>query len=110
MNNGELKTTKCEKCEAIHYPPSPKLCPSCFGFSMTWINLPLEGTVSTWTNVLAPPAGFSGSYYLVSVILDKLEKPIVGRFQGNQPNIGDRVKISFEKVGEQSVYIFKKAE
>jgi uncharacterized OB-fold protein len=107
LNSGELKTTICEKCSTIHFPPSPTLCPVCFGLKMNWMSLPLEGIISTWTNVLAPPEGFSGSYILASVIVDKLEKPILGRYQGENPNIGDRVKIAFEKVGDQSVVVFE---
>ncbi|MHA2249343.1 MAG: Zn-ribbon domain-containing OB-fold protein [Candidatus Kariarchaeaceae archaeon] len=107
LNSKELKSTKCTKCNTIHFPPSPKLCPICFNFSMEWINLPLEGTISTWTNVLAPPEGFLSSYYLISVIIDTLGKPILGRYLGEKPKIGDRVLLDFEDVSGQSVWIFK---
>ncbi|MHA2091806.1 MAG: Zn-ribbon domain-containing OB-fold protein [Candidatus Kariarchaeaceae archaeon] len=108
LNNGELKSTQCDKCQTIHYPPSPKLCTSCFGFSMSWINLPLEGTVLSHTKVLAPPEGFSGTYLLVTARLDKLDKTIIGRFSGDQIAVDDRVRIGFERVGDQSVLVFQK--
>jgi len=75
---------------------------------MEWIELPLEGTVTTFTNVTAPPIGFNGSYILTSVRVDTLEKPILGRFIGDELNIGDRVKISFENINDQAVIVFKK--
>ncbi|NHJ31725.1 MAG: hypothetical protein FK732_02575 [Asgard group archaeon] len=108
LNNKEIKTTKCSKCSTVHFPPSPKLCPICFNFNMEWISLPLDGTISTWTNILAPPEGFTGPYYLISVVIDTLGKAILGRYIGNEPKIGDRVSADFEDVDGQSIWIFKK--
>lgn len=107
LNEGKLRTTECVKCQSIHFPPSPILCPHCFGTTMKWIELPLEGTVITYTLVTAPPIGFSGNYFLASVQVDKLGKQILGRFDGDKINIGDRVKIDFEQIGEQALLVFK---
>lgn len=109
LNSKKFKTTKCEKCATIHFPPSPTLCPHCFGMSMRWIELPLSGKVQTFTHVTAPPEGFTGDYVLASVIVDELNKPILARFVGDGLQIDDIVSIDFEDVAGQSLIIFKKA-
>ena len=98
LNEGKLMTTKCKKCSTLHFPPSPILCTSCFNTDMDWISLPLEGTITTFTVVAVPPEGFSQSYTLTSVKVDQLDKIILGRYIGERPQIGDRVKIEFEDI------------
>ena len=107
LNNNELKTTECTKCSSLHYPPSPVLCPKCFGTEMIWKTLPSTGTVTTFTHVTAPPAGFHKPYFLASVKIDELDKSILGRIYGDNITIGDRVKLLFEKIGDQSVFVFQ---
>ncbi|MHA2097439.1 MAG: Zn-ribbon domain-containing OB-fold protein [Candidatus Kariarchaeaceae archaeon] len=107
LNENKLMTTSCEKCSVIHFPPAPQLCTNCFGTNMIWRELPLSGTISTWTRVTAPPEGFFGEYMLASVIVDELDKAILGRYVGENPTIGKRVKISFEAVNDQHVLIFE---
>ena len=108
LNKDKFMTTQCNSCHTIHFPPTPKLCPKCFGMEMSWVELPLTGTVESHTLVNAPPEGFIGSYYLASVIVDKLDKMILGRFIGDSIEIGDRVKINFEHLPDQSIIIFTK--
>ena len=108
LNENLFRTTKCKKCSTLHYPPSPILCTNCFGTEMEWIDLPLSGVISTWTYVTAPPSGFNQNYILASVVIDILDKPVLGRYIGENPEIGDRVIISFEKIGDQSFIIFTK--
>ncbi|MHA2504266.1 MAG: OB-fold domain-containing protein [Candidatus Kariarchaeaceae archaeon] len=74
---------------------------------MIWESLPLSGTVTTFTYVSAPPAGFDKQYILASVRIDKLDKAILGRFHGEKLEIGDRVQLTFEKIGDQSLFIFQ---
>ncbi len=109
LNDKKFMTTICEKCSTIHFPPTPQLCTNCFGTKINWVELPLLGTISTYTKVTAPPEGFYGEYILASVIVDKLGKAILGRFIEDNPKIGDRVEISFEKVQDQNLLIFKRA-
>lgn len=107
LNEGKLMTTKCKRCSTLHFPPSPILCTSCFNTEVEWISLPLEGTITTYTAVSIPPDGFSQSYTLVSVRVDQLDKVILGRFIGENPQIGDRVKIEFEDIDGQSLLVFR---
>ncbi len=106
LNQGEFRTTKCKSCGSVHYPPRT-LCPSCYSDQIEWVNLPLTGTVETYTHVDIPPPGFNGAFYLVAVRMDELDKTILGRYTGEEPKIGDRVTMAFEQMGEQAVYIFK---
>jgi len=57
--------------------------------------------------VTAPPEGFFGEYVLASVVIDELDKAILGRYLGENPAIGKRVKVSFETVKDQHVLIFE---
>jgi uncharacterized OB-fold protein len=107
LNENKLMTTSCEKCGVIHFPPTPQLCTNCFGTKIKWKALPLSGTISTWTRVTAPPEGFFGEYNLASVIVDELDKAILGRFVGQDPAIGKRVKITFELINDQHILIFE---
>lgn len=108
LDDKKFLTTKCLKCQNLHFPPTTKLCPICFGVEMEWVELPLEGTVTTFTKVEAPPEGFFGEYILASVLIDKLDKQILGRYLGNNLKMGDRVKVDFEKIKEYTILVFSK--
>ncbi len=105
MNEGKFRSTKCmnEACQELHFPPRI-LCPKCYSTKIEWIDLPQTGTVETFTFVEIPPEGFSEPYYLVMVRMDVLEKPILVRYTGEGvPEIGQRVKMSFEEVEGQNL-------
>jgi uncharacterized OB-fold protein len=108
LNAGEFKTTRCKKCEDIHFPPRT-LCSKCYSTDLEWINLPLAGVLESFTLVSIPPPGFSGAYYLAEVRVDVLNKPILGRlYNDNEPKIGDKVILSFEDIDpSQSVIVFR---
>lgn len=107
LNDKKLMTTTCEKCSVIHFPPTPQLCTNCFGTKIKWKELPLSGVISTWTKVNVPPEGFFGEYILAAVVVDELNKPILGRYIGENPEIGKRIKISFELVVDQYLIVFE---
>jgi hypothetical protein len=107
MNQGEFRTTKCKKCQEMHFPPRV-LCPKCYSTHLEWVSLPLTGTLQTGTMVSVPPQGFQGQYYLASVLVDVLNKPILGRLNAHrEAKIGDRVQLRFEAVGSQAVIVFQ---
>lgn len=110
LNEGKLRSTRCLKCSTTHFPPAPILCVSCFSTEIEWVDLPLEGTLTSFTRVEKPPAGFDSTYILCVVQIKELEIPIVGRLQGNDQDlaIGDSLKITFEKVKDQSILIFSR--
>jgi len=107
LNQGEFKTTKCNSCNAIHYPPRV-MCPKCYSNNLTWIELPGSGVIESFTHVQIPPPGFNGKFYLVAVNMDELGKTILGRYiSEDEPQIGQKVTMSFDQMGDQAVYIFK---
>jgi len=106
LKSGKFQTTECTKCDEIHYPPSPIMCPKCYNTVMNWTEIPLEGSIITYTFVTSPPEGFFTHYSLVSVMMDKLEKPILGRFIGDKIDIGNRVKIEFHTIDDTILMVF----
>ncbi len=106
MEEGKLFSTQCNKCQEIHYPPSPILCNKCLKSDISWIELPLSGYTSTYTRVNLPPSGFKEQYTLIVVIIDLLDKPVLGRYIGDNPEIGKRVKIEFERINDLSLFVF----
>ena len=53
-----------------------------------------------------PPSGFNERYTLVVAIIDLLDKPVLGRYKGNNPEIGNKVKLEFEKIDDISIFVF----
>lgn len=103
-----LKTTKCEN-DHIHWPPRT-FCPICYTDNLEWVDLPLTGTLLGWTEVNAPPEGFSGPYFvgIVEIIPNKIK--LFGRIKyvgKNQLQIGDKIEIDFEKDDGNTFFYFK---
>lgn len=48
--DGQLTTTQCTDCEAIHYPPRI-VCPECMSDALEYINLPHEGELFAFSEV-----------------------------------------------------------
>jgi uncharacterized OB-fold protein len=47
---GELTTTQCDECEALHFPPRI-VCPECLSDDLTYVSLPHRGTLHSFTEV-----------------------------------------------------------
>lgn len=45
--DGQLATTRCERCERTSFPPHPR-CPDC-GEETSWVELPREGALHAFT-------------------------------------------------------------
>ena len=106
LEDGKFFTTQCDNCNEIHYPPAPVLCSKCLKTDINWIELPLSGTITTHTRVNLPPMGFKEQYTLIVVLIDLLNKPVLGRYTGDNPEIGKKVKIEFEKINGLSLFVF----
>lgn len=50
LRNGQLTTTQCSDCEAIHYPPRV-VCPECTSGDLEYVNLPHEGELFAFSEV-----------------------------------------------------------
>lgn len=57
LGQGELRTTRCESCQRLSFPPKP-ICPHCWTESIRWETLSGAGTLYSWTRIHAGPAIF----------------------------------------------------
>lgn len=48
LREGKLTTTRCPKCEETFWPPRP-VCVRCMSDKLEWTELPLEGTLYSWS-------------------------------------------------------------
>jgi uncharacterized protein len=70
LRDGQLTTTQCRDCEAIHFPPRI-VCPECTGDDLEYIDLPHEGELFAFSEVRGGlPMGLSEHDvpYVVGVI------------------------------------------
>jgi len=68
LRDGRLQTTRCNSCERLTFPPKP-ICPHCWGDSVVWETLPIEGTLYSWTRIHAGPAIFEAELpYEVGIV------------------------------------------
>ncbi|MFC4312253.1 Zn-ribbon domain-containing OB-fold protein [Steroidobacter flavus] len=57
LQQGLLKTTRCESCQQLSFPPKP-ICPHCWTEGVSWQTLSGAGTLYSWTRIHAGPAIF----------------------------------------------------
>jgi hypothetical protein len=50
FKEGKILATRCKKCNRVLLPARP-FCPRCFVRLDEWVELPQEGTITTWTYV-----------------------------------------------------------
>jgi uncharacterized protein len=103
-----LVAPKCDNCGTVVLPPQPR-CFNCQHDQFTWIDLPGTGTIYTFTIVrhpLAPHLADVVPYVSGVVELDgtqgagaRLITNLVG-FNLDTVAVGDRVRVSFDKVSD----------
>lgn len=54
LRQGKLTTTRCPKCEESFWPPRP-FCPGCMHDPLEWVEIPLEGTLYSWSQFHGRP-------------------------------------------------------
>lgn len=57
IEEGEIYTTKCKVCGALHFPPVGD-CPECLSSEMEWVKMDGRGEVEAFTHVIARPTSF----------------------------------------------------
>jgi uncharacterized OB-fold protein len=50
LQDGRLTTTECNECGELHYPPRI-VCPECLSDDLTYVDLPHEGRMHSFTEV-----------------------------------------------------------
>lgn len=70
LRDGELTTTSCDACSAIHFPPRI-VCPECLSDDLSYIALPERGELFAFSEVRAgAPLGMADDVPFVIAIVD----------------------------------------
>lgn len=68
LREGELSTTACDDCGAVHFPPRV-VCPACTADALSYTSLPHHGELYSFTEVRGPtPIGMDESPFVVGVV------------------------------------------
>ena len=101
---GRLLLPTCKSCGRAHLPAGP-VCPFCLSDELEWKEAAGTGTVSTWVEVHKvwfPAFARDVPYNAIQVELDegpRLTARLVGA--GRKPQVGDRVRIAFDRVDDE---------
>ena len=57
LRAGKWQSTCCEACGKSTFPPKP-VCPHCWSDRMAWKDLPVRGTLYSWTRIHSAPKVF----------------------------------------------------
>ena len=96
LKEGVLRASKCPKCGRVFLPPR-MVCEICFVKNEDWVDVPLEGTVVSFTRA-SVKVGADGRLedlpapeYIVMVKHDGADTCIAGRLEGDSCSIGIKV-------------------
>lgn len=96
LRNGELTTTQCLNCEALHYPPRI-VCPECLSDDLEYTPLPHEGKLHSFTEVRGTaPIGMNDDPPFVVGVVDLGDVRLSARIDGAEYGdlaIGDSVRL-----------------
>ena len=98
LADGQLTTTQCADCGAIHFPPR-NVCPECMGDDLSYVPLPHEGTLYAFSEVRgSAPIGMNEDVpFVVGVVdLDGGDVRLSARIDGvryDDLSIGDPVEL-----------------
>ena len=101
LREGELSTTECEDCGALHFPPRV-VCPECMGEDLSYVALPGRGELFAFSEVRAgAPLGMEGEVPFVIAIVDLGDVRLSARVDGARSEelaIGDPVELKVVEV------------
>lgn len=96
LRDGELTTTACADCEAVHFPPRI-VCPECLGDDLEYVSLPDRGELFAFSEVRAgAPLGMADDVPFTIAIVDLGEVRLSARIDGassEELEIGDPVEL-----------------
>lgn len=109
LKEGKFTTTKCKKCGEVLWQPRV-VCPHCNANEMEWIDLPQEGKLFTFTEVIygAPLGMEEDAPFSVGIV--ELEKPqlsIVARIDDatyEDLEIGQKMKLKIFNLEDGRVW------
>jgi uncharacterized protein len=110
---GKFVTTKCSRCGKVSFPPQAD-CPKCMGNGFTWMEIPGEATLVTFTQVQMVPASFAGQDPYVIAIGEFSEGlKVLAWLEGVQPRDakpGMKLRIEARTAdGGNPYYVFVRA-
>lgn len=96
LQSGELSTTRCADCDAIHFPPRV-VCPECLGGDLSYVTLPDRGELFAFSEVRAgAPLGMEDDVPFVVAIVDLGDVRLSARIddaRSEDLQIGDQVEL-----------------
>ena len=99
----ELIGSKCKRCGHEMFPVQEQ-CSNCLHKELEEFSFPTEGVLYSYSTVVAAPAGFEGPYSVGYVDIGGMR--VFGRIKGDEPKIGDKVKVveSVLRQSEDTIY------
>lgn len=101
LHEGELTTTTCPDCGAVHFPPRI-VCPDCLNEDLSYIALPDQGRLFAFSEVRAgAPIGMEDDVPFVVAIVDVGEVRLSARVDDARSEdlaIGDPVELKVVEV------------
>jgi uncharacterized OB-fold protein len=78
LKEGKILAVKCDQCSHVFVPPKI-VCPDCFGLMDTWLELPGQGTLLTYTeiNYASPAHPVDPPFILGSIQMDDADTALV---------------------------------
>lgn len=112
LKEGHLKTTKCEKCNIILWPPRI-VCPNCFSDELKWVDLGAEGELYAFTEMrLGAPLGFAQDLpFCIGIVKigGLLISARIDNAKYDELKIGDKLKLKIVELEDGRVfYRFRK--
>jgi uncharacterized OB-fold protein len=111
---GTLLYQHCRRCDRVQFYPRA-ICTRCGGTSLEWRRSAGTGTVYAVTVVYRPPSSaFKADvpYAIALIDLDEGFRMMANVFSGDPEAvaIGDRVRVTFERRGDQAVPQFTRID
>jgi uncharacterized protein len=111
--DGYLAVQRCSTCERYLFPPDI-ICPRCLTETLEYVAVSGSATLYSFVTVVRPfHASFADDVPYVVALVELDEQPGLRMFSnviGADPKIlriGDRLQVTFEDRGEQSVPLFR---
>lgn len=108
MKEGKLRGAKCPKCGRVTLPPR-MICEVCFVKAEDWVDLPLEGTVVSFTKA-SVKVGANGQLedlpapeYIVMVKHDGADTCVAARLEGSSCSVGMKVSAVIDAGAENAL-------
>lgn len=105
LRKGELTTTQCTDCKALHFPPRI-ICPECTSDDLEYVSLPHTGELYSFTEVRGTAAiGMNSDTPFVAGVVDLGEIRLSARVDDaryDDLEIGDSVQLKIVEIDDST--------